>query len=334
MKIRNYAPVLIPTLNRYEHFKRCLESLEMCTGAEYTDVYVALDYPPSEMYIEGWKRIDEYLKEKEAHNGFKSLNVTRRERNYGVCHENANLETLIKEIEKIYDRHIDSEDDNEFSPNFLDFINKGLEKFKDDDRIMMISGYSYPNVAEMNYKSNVIAFRKAAAWGAGFWREKQFTYKRMGDVNYRDCILNSLKESMKLFRLRPISLNSLISMKFRGRVYGDGLMIDCLLLENKYCVFPKLSKVRNWGQDGSGAHSGIVKEDYYSRQEIDSEHYFYYKELEISNIIPFEGIDNCSILERIKTIIMPFVVLVRYLFYRILGIDIFAFYFERRGKEY
>ena len=32
-----YAPVVIPTLCRYEHFKACLESLSLCTGAENTD---------------------------------------------------------------------------------------------------------------------------------------------------------------------------------------------------------------------------------------------------------------------------------------------------------
>lgn len=52
----NYAPVIIPTLNRYDHFIKCLESLEKCSGAEYTEVFVALDFPPSNKYIEGWKK--------------------------------------------------------------------------------------------------------------------------------------------------------------------------------------------------------------------------------------------------------------------------------------
>ena len=51
MEINHYAPVIIVTLNRYEHFKRCLDSLEKCTGANKTDVYVGLDYPPSEKYV-------------------------------------------------------------------------------------------------------------------------------------------------------------------------------------------------------------------------------------------------------------------------------------------
>ena len=46
MEDRNYAPVIIPTLSRFEHFKRCWESLENCTGADKTEVFVALDYPP------------------------------------------------------------------------------------------------------------------------------------------------------------------------------------------------------------------------------------------------------------------------------------------------
>ena len=105
MEIKQYAPVIIPTLNRFDHFKRCLESLEKCTGAEHTDVYVALDYPPSEKYIDGWKKIGAYLVEKEKNNSFANLCVTRRERNYGVGHENSNGAVMLREVEQKYDRY-------------------------------------------------------------------------------------------------------------------------------------------------------------------------------------------------------------------------------------
>ena len=52
-EIREYAPILIPTLNRYEHFKRCVESLAKCTHAEKTELVIGLDYPPSERYQKG-----------------------------------------------------------------------------------------------------------------------------------------------------------------------------------------------------------------------------------------------------------------------------------------
>ena len=44
----NYTPILIPTLNRYNHLKRCVESLAKCTHADKTDLYIALDYPLKE----------------------------------------------------------------------------------------------------------------------------------------------------------------------------------------------------------------------------------------------------------------------------------------------
>ena len=43
--VNNLAPVIIPTLCRYDHFKRLMESLNKCTWADKTDVYIGLDYP-------------------------------------------------------------------------------------------------------------------------------------------------------------------------------------------------------------------------------------------------------------------------------------------------
>ena len=78
----NLAPVIIPTLNRYSHFKQCLDSLELCTLADKTIVYVALDFPPSEKYIDGWRKIDNYLRDKKSHNNFRKLIVYEGESTY------------------------------------------------------------------------------------------------------------------------------------------------------------------------------------------------------------------------------------------------------------
>lgn len=51
-----YAPIYIPTLCRYEHFKQCIESLAQCEGASETEVYVALDYPAKESHLEGYEK--------------------------------------------------------------------------------------------------------------------------------------------------------------------------------------------------------------------------------------------------------------------------------------
>ena len=77
IEIKTYAPVLITTLNRYEHFKRCVESLSRCTHAEKTELVIGLDYPPNEKYVAGWEKISEYVKSISGFGKITILNVKK-----------------------------------------------------------------------------------------------------------------------------------------------------------------------------------------------------------------------------------------------------------------
>jgi len=58
--MNNYAPVVIPTLNRHTHFKCCVESLATCTNADRTDLFIFLDYPLKDVHWEGYELIKAY----------------------------------------------------------------------------------------------------------------------------------------------------------------------------------------------------------------------------------------------------------------------------------
>ena len=55
-----YAPVIIPTLNRHEHLIRCINSLKRNPLAKETELYISLDYPPAEKYVDGYLKIKKY----------------------------------------------------------------------------------------------------------------------------------------------------------------------------------------------------------------------------------------------------------------------------------
>jgi len=57
MKITKFAPVLITTMNRYKHLKRCLDSLSKNIHASKTQLYIALDAPASEGHKKGYADI-------------------------------------------------------------------------------------------------------------------------------------------------------------------------------------------------------------------------------------------------------------------------------------
>lgn len=167
-----YAPVVIPTICRYNTFKPCIDSLSRCTDADKTELYIGLDYPAKESHWEGYRKICDYVQDIK---GFKSVYIFKREYNYG---QGKNMEDLLKHVKEKYDRYIVSEDDNVFSPNFLEYINYGLEKYRDHPDVIAICGFNYP----FSYMENIIGYEKNAfpitaftAWGVGLWLIKNLS---------------------------------------------------------------------------------------------------------------------------------------------------------------
>lgn len=268
--MNSFAPVMIITLNRHAHLIRCIESLSACTHAGNTDLYIALDYPAEASHWKGYKIIEEYLPHIK---GFKSVNIIKRNINFGP---QKNAVNLREEVLKKYDRMIFSEDDNEFAPNFLDYINKGLDKFENDPNVVAICGYNYPIVIPPKYTHNHYYCKAFSAWGYGRWRDKPMNY--ICTPNEMKVLLKDIsyiKESLKYFQLTNIY--TLLTENKKTK-YGDGAITISLLKNNQYCIFPTISKVRNHGRDGSGVHKSITKKDIYKNQIIDEDKQFFFTE--------------------------------------------------------
>lgn len=266
-----YAPVIIPTLNRHDHFRQCLESLEQCTGSEHTDVYVALDYPPSEKYVDGWKKIDSYLQEKERTHRFHSLTVYRRTTNYYFSGK-GNAASAIKELSDRYDAYITSEDDNIFAPSFLEFINKGLELYKDDNRVSAICGYSHP--CDFSDEGHTVFAQSInySAWGTGTWFKKSKVRKGLLQKSYFKKVFYSPSKMLSVMKtgwgrvLNVIDNSQSDSIKVTD--YNLSLL---MLLNNQSVIMPIKSLVRNMGWDASATHTKPKSAKNNQRSKMESE---------------------------------------------------------------
>lgn len=248
-----FAPVIIPTLNRYDHFVSCLNSLEKCTGAQQTHVYVGLDYPPSEKYVEGWKKIDEYLRQKERFNLFKKLIVFRRDKNCGVGNIQSNAMLLLNYIMDHYDSFIFTEDDNVFSENFLEFENKGLQMYRDDETIYAICGYCHPYRFKSLENNYFFHQTDISAWGYATWTKK---YKKAYTEIQGGFIRRSLTIK-NIYKIRRFGYNHLFTFLLTAMHKGWIRMMDSVLsvyiqLNDYKVVVPTISKVRNIGWDEKG----------------------------------------------------------------------------------
>ncbi len=274
MNNNKYAPVVIPTLNRFEHFRRCIESLRNCTNAIKTDLIIALDYPLKKSHEEGYLSIKSYI---DFIDGFKSVNVILREQNFGA---EKNLFEAIDFVLEKYDRLIISEDDNEFSPNFIEFVNWGLNNYEKNDKILSVCGYSYP-IDIHSYPHQIYYAKEFSAWGCGIWKEK-WNYLLVNTLveSYSRKILKSYFPPFKFSKIRLKSILGLINCYKSKKLIADVHITSYLHLNDLYCVFPKISKVRNWGHDGTGVNCGKIKTDKtFNMQIIDNSNSFFNEEI-------------------------------------------------------
>lgn len=265
-----YAPVIITTHCRFEHFKFCIESLSKCTGAENTEIYIGVDYPGTEEHWPGYKKICDYLP---SIKGFKNVVIVRRDKNFGAL---KNALALFDTVHEKYDRYIFSEDDNEFSPNFLEYMNEGLAKFRDNPDVIAVCGYSEPKCSYncMNsYSYNVFPMKGYNACGVGVWFDKK------PEFDSPDRILSSFSTVRRAIKLNHgIAIHRMMFRK-RTNAVGDLLWRLYAAFHNKYCVFPTVSKIRNRGFDGSGLNCAVQSS--YIKMSIDENKFFKYDDIEI-----------------------------------------------------
>ena len=256
-----YAPVCIPTLCRYKHFKLAIESLMENTWANNTSVYVALDYPSSDKHMDGYKKICKYL-ERGDFTKFKAFHVIKREKNVGAL---SNAILLWNMIMTKYDRWIFAEDDIEFSPIFLEYMDICLERFKDDPSVFAINGYSYDIKWKVDSKATVVKQKGTVSeWGIGYWTDKFLAAQN--ELN-NDYLRNHFNAAIKTG-----IINDMVSGRYcdyvrfamsgnKGSLYQNvadvslGIYIN---LKNMYIITPVVSKTRNHGFDGSGVYCSEI----------------------------------------------------------------------------
>lgn len=271
-----YYPILIPTLCRVDHFMRCVESLSKCTHANNTELVIGLDYPLTQEHYNGYNKILNYIP---TINGFKKVTLLKREKNFGPMN---NVYSLQEYAWKNYDACIIVEDDTEYSPCFLDFINKCLYKYKDNMKITSVGGYLQSEYYKYIPKGQkTLCLRGSNAWGYAIWKDKYYRILRK-DNSYFEHILHSFTLSWKIFKTHHGMLNMLIIMLRTHDDYDDVKYGIVNVLEDRYQLRPTFSLVRNWGNDGSGEHSGINPK--YKKEKILEQDSYDIDDIEINDI--------------------------------------------------
>lgn len=269
----SHAPVLICVYDRLAHFQTCIESLRRNIGAESTRLFITSDGPRDE-----WSRIRvmEVRKYIATISGFQSVTLLAPEENT----KGQVVDEAIQLVFESHDRMIFSEDDNVFGCHFLTFINEGLDLFSADSRVAAICGYVQPEFSAK--ESGAVAMQYFTPWGYGLWRDKSSTQAMLHYNSTHKVMRNKEMFSRVNFTLPHVApmMRAVVNKTLDAR---DLEMCLHVILQEKFCIFPSTSLVRNIGNDGSGLRS--VPDSRFAQQKI-SEDLVDYKTLRHLQIDP------------------------------------------------
>lgn len=273
-----YAPVMIFTCNRDQHLARCIASLAKNSYAPKTELFISVDYPPDDKYVDGWNRVCRLLEK--PIEGFKKVNIYIQEKNLGPVE---NEEFLYRKVFAVYDRVIISEDDNEFAPNFIEYMDKGLMLYEKHPKVFGVGGYAFDYGFDA-HGNNVVALADFNMWGCGLWREKekiieeQLSYREWEKRARNPFAMWKLYHNRK--RLFSRMLGELLGHGNKDRAEKTDVNRGIVMALNGWCtIHPVVTKVRNWGWDGSGLNivGAAQKQGEYEGQYLDGDSHFEYR---------------------------------------------------------
>ena len=273
--------IILPTLCRHKHLEKCLDSLMKNPWARYVDLYIGLDYPANDSHWPGYRKILKLMER--DYSMFRSFHLYKRPTNFGV---KKNMDALYHEVIKEHEQFIYMEDDTEFSENYLEYMLKALDYFRDDPEVISVTGYSYPVRFKTDNNSSIITQNAIFnMWGAGFWKNKyevlmkevevdlclirdfsynirHYKFSRYRRTDYINCVAGVDPNDRDVYRLCPMFTNA-----------TDIALGVYMQINGKYQAIPTISKVRNNGFDGTGLFCQAVKPAKFGRITSDTYDY-------------------------------------------------------------
>ncbi|MCX6762593.1 MAG: glycosyltransferase [Candidatus Moranbacteria bacterium] len=247
------APIVLFVYNRPWHTRKTLESLEKNDLAKESELFIFSDGPKEGATREQLEKISETRKVIKEKKWCGKVNILEREKNMGLANS---VIGGVTEIIGKFGKIIVLEDDFLLSKNFLKYMNNALERFEKEEKIMQISGYTFP--ADIPEKVDAFFLPFTTSWGWGTW-------KRVWDIFDESAegakILDENKELRYKFDLEG-SYPYYKMLKAQQNKKVDSWAIRFYLsvfLKNGLTLYPRKTLVNNIGFDGSGVHcrSGV-----------------------------------------------------------------------------
>lgn len=249
--MKKYAPILVMVYDRLDSLKKCIASLQKSEESAASILYISSDAAYRKEDVAKIEAVRNYI---QTISGFKKVVSISPDENKGL---NGAYTFAIDLIFKEHDTFIFLEDDIIVAPDFLKFMNDGLEFYKNDDKIISISGFSHSvffNV-DSSLHSEVYFTNRWCPWGFASWKDKIQNVKALS--------LEELKSDLntKSFVKKLDEIGIDLFTAFQRKSYKkEPLVLDYryvhqMVKDDLYTITPYTTKTFNIGNDGQGTRT-------------------------------------------------------------------------------
>ncbi|GAB3801681.1 glycosyltransferase [Spirosoma humi] len=243
------APVILFAYKRPDELKATIKALEANYLAPESDLYIFADAPKRPADAPKVAEVRQLL---DAVSGFKSIHRDYAETNIGCA------DSVIRGISQVlakYPTAIIVEDDLVTSPNFLDFMNQGLEQYAKNKRVYSVAGYTFPFQKPANHASDAYFIPRHSPWGWATWADRwQSIDWDMADYP----AFTQDKAEQRLFMQGGSDLLGMLRDQMEGRADAWDIRFCFNRFKNNgLTVYPTISKVENIGFGEEATHTNI-----------------------------------------------------------------------------
>lgn len=244
------APAAVFAYRRADKIQSCLEALEKNLGADKTAVFLYADGAKDENDRPEVERTREFISRYAGRHKFADFTVCFRERNMGLADS---IITGVTEIMERYGRAIVVEDDLITSADFLSYMNGALSYYEKKKEIGEISAFTHPLKGLKSYEHDVYMTRKAECWGWATWKDRW----ELADWEMRSYAAFKRSRQDREFEKLQKGINNMLKQQMEGKLDSWAVRwCYSLFVNDRLTVYPKVSRTRNIGFDGSGVHCG------------------------------------------------------------------------------
>lgn len=244
------APIVLFVYNRPEHTRIALQSLSECQYADQSALYIFADQAKNEKAKEKVEQVRSIVRENTWKEKFQEVHIIEALQNKGLA------DSVISGVTQVinqYGRVIVVEDDNRLAPDFLDYMNRGLEYYENNHRIGHIGGYKSPIKIPEDYKKDVFLMGRGSSYAWATWKDRW----DLVDWDVKDFKeFKKDKKAIASFNEYGKDRFEMLKNQVEGNMNSWAIRFSYAMWKHgMFAVLPCKTRVENIGLDGSGVHN-------------------------------------------------------------------------------